>query len=77
MSTFPQPFISTTSHWRATNRGLSSLYGHGAAASLPTHADIVIVDGGTMGASLAYFLSRREAEGNGKVVVLVEAKGCG
>jgi NADPH-dependent 2,4-dienoyl-CoA reductase/sulfur reductase-like enzyme len=74
MSTFPQPFISSTSHWQATNRGSTSLYGHGADAVLPDTADIVIVGGGTMGASLAYFLTRAGAEGAGKRVVLLEAK---
>ncbi len=74
MSRFPQPFISTTSHWQATNRGPTSLYNHNAEASLPETADIVIVGGGTMGASLAYFLTREGAEGAGKRVVLLEAK---
>ncbi len=73
MSGFPQPFISTTSHWQATNRGPTSLFSH-ESSELPATADIMIIGGGTMGASLAYFLTRKGAEGDGKRIVLVEAK---
>lgn len=76
MSTFPQPFKSTVSHWQATNRGQTSLYNvdHGP---LPEIADIVIVGGGIMGASLAYQLTRPGAHGEGKKIVLLEAKDAG
>jgi hypothetical protein len=74
MSKFPQPWRSTVSHWQATNRGPSSLYGHGADDALPAEADIVLVGGGMMGAALAYFLTRDGAAGAGKRVVCVEAK---
>lgn len=75
MSTFPQPFKSSVSHWQATNRGPTSLYLHNASVtSVPGSADIVIVGGGMMGASLSYFLTREGAEGRGKNIILVEAK---
>lgn len=81
---FPQTFISTVSHWQATNRGPSALYLHNKDAALPTTADIVIVGGGMMGASLAYFLTRPGGAGEKKKVVCLEAKdladgasGCG
>ncbi|WWD21793.1 hypothetical protein CI109_106281 [Kwoniella shandongensis] len=77
MSSFPQPFISSTSHWQATNRGPSSLYNHNKDVSPPSHADILIVGGGMMGSALSYFLTRKGAEGDGKKVVLVEAKDIG
>ncbi len=57
MSTFPQPFLSSISHWQATNRGPTSLYNHNSEKSLPKETDILIVGGGTMGASLSYFLT--------------------
>ncbi|KAL1406256.1 hypothetical protein Q8F55_007951 [Vanrija albida] len=71
---FPQPYLSTVSHWQATNRGPTALYGHNKDAALPASADIVIVGGGMMGAALAYFLTRPGAAGDGKTVVCVEAK---
>ncbi|KAL7415205.1 FAD dependent oxidoreductase-domain-containing protein [Mrakia frigida] len=74
MSTFPQPFISTCSHWQATNKGPSSLYLINKDTPLPKEADIVIVGGGMMGCALAYFLTRPGGEGEGKKVVLLEAK---
>ncbi len=74
MSKFPQPWRSTVSHWQATNRGPSSLYGHGADDALPAEADIVLVGGGMMGAALAYFLTRDGGAGAGKRVVCLEAK---
>lgn len=77
MSAFPQPSTSTVSHWQATNRGPDSLYGWNVDAPVPDEAEIVIVGGGTMGASLAYFLTREGAEGEGKRVVIVEARDVG
>ncbi|KAK8845644.1 hypothetical protein IAR55_006360 [Kwoniella newhampshirensis] len=77
MSTFPQPFKSSVSHWQATNRGTQSLYGYNKDGKPPAQADIVIVGGGTMGASLSYFLTRDGAEGAGRKVVLLEAKDIG
>ncbi|KAK8847700.1 hypothetical protein IAR55_005559 [Kwoniella newhampshirensis] len=77
MSSFPQPFISSTSHWQATNRGPSSLYNHNRTVSPPSEADILIIGGGMMGSALSYFLTRQGAEGDGKRVVLVEAKDIG
>ncbi|KAJ9091392.1 hypothetical protein QFC20_007640 [Naganishia adeliensis] len=77
MSAFPQSSESTVSHWQATNRGRDSLYGHNKDASVPHEADIVIVGGGTMGVSLAYFLTREGAEGAGKKVVVLEARDVG
>ncbi|TXT08636.1 hypothetical protein VHUM_02764 [Vanrija humicola] len=71
---FPQKFVSTVSHWQATNRGPTSLYLHDKDAELPASADIVIVGGGMMGASLAYFLTRSGAAGANKKVVCLEAK---
>jgi hypothetical protein len=41
---------------------------------IPEEADIVIVGGGTMGASLAYFLTRQGAMEAGKKVVVLEAR---
>ena len=77
MSTFPEPWTSSVSHWQATNRGRTSLWGHNEHAKLPTEADVVIVGAGTMGSSLSYFLTREDAYGAGKKVVCVEAKDCG
>lgn len=75
MSTFPQPFLSSVSHWQATNRGPGSLYSHtNPSTGLPDSADIVIVGGGLQGAALAYFLSREGAAGHGKAIVVLEAK---
>lgn len=71
------PISQTVSHWQATNRGPSSLYGHNTSAPVPGEADIVIVGGGTMGAALAYFLTREGAEGEGKRVVVLEARDVG
>ncbi|KAK4686734.1 hypothetical protein P7C73_g3382, partial [Tremellales sp. Uapishka_1] len=71
---FPQPFVSSTSHWQATNRGPTSLYNHNKDAIPPSEADILIIGGGMMGAALSYFLTRNGAEGHGKKIVLVEAK---
>lgn len=77
MSTFPQPFISSTSHWQATNRGPGSLWGLNADAPIPESADLVIIGGGLAGCALAYFLTRPGAEGEGKRIVLLEAKDIG
>ncbi|WRT70480.1 uncharacterized protein IL334_007478 [Kwoniella shivajii] len=74
MSTFPQPWISTVSHWQATNRGPTSLYLHNSEADLPTTADVVIIGGGMMGSALSYNLTRPGAYGDGKKIVCVEAK---
>lgn len=74
MSKFPQPWRSTVSHWQATNRGPSSLYGHGKDDKLPSEADVVIVGGGMMGSALSCFLTREGAYGAGKRVVCIEAK---
>lgn len=75
MSTFPQPILSSVSHWQATNRGPGSLYSHtNPSTGLPDSADIVIVGGGLQGAALAYFLSREGAAGHGKAIVVLEAK---
>ena len=65
MSGFPQPFVSTVSHWQATvcvlrplddsnlifqNRGPGSLYGHGRDDSLPSEVlDYVIIGAGLTG----------------------------
>ncbi|KAJ9092815.1 hypothetical protein QFC21_006691 [Naganishia friedmannii] len=45
-----------------------------AAQEMPEEADIVIVGGGTMGASLAYFLTREGGIGKGQKVVVLEAR---
>ncbi|KLT41356.1 FAD dependent oxidoreductase, partial [Cutaneotrichosporon oleaginosum] len=74
MSKFPQPWRSTVSHWQATNRGPTSLYGHGADDELPEDADILIVGAGMMGCALSYFLTRLGGAGAGKRVVCVESK---
>ncbi|GMK56363.1 hypothetical protein CspeluHIS016_0302030 [Cutaneotrichosporon spelunceum] len=73
MSKFPQLWQSTVSHWQATNRGSSALYGY-PAGPLPHEADIVIVGGGMMGSALSYFLTRGNGAGAGKRVVCIEAK---
>lgn len=74
MSSFPQPFRSTVSHWQATNRGLDTLYDHGRDEPLPENViDYVIIGGGMTGASLAYALSREGVAPNAKIVLL-EAK---
>jgi hypothetical protein len=93
MSTFPQPWTSTVSHWQATNRGAQSLWNHGRGAALPFEADVVVVGAGMMGAALAYFLTLEDdldvdKEGKhgkhghkhkhkGKHVVVLDAKDCG
>ncbi|KAK4688131.1 hypothetical protein P7C73_g1980, partial [Tremellales sp. Uapishka_1] len=75
MSAFPQPWTSSVSHWQATNKGLSALWGHGARDPLPTAVvDYVIIGGGMTGSSLAYQLTRPGAAGPNKSVVLLEAK---
>ncbi|TXT10487.1 uncharacterized protein COLE_04421 [Cutaneotrichosporon oleaginosum] len=74
MPPFPQPFVSTTSHWQATNRGPTSLWNHGRDAPLPASADIVIIGAGITGASLAYHLTREGGAGVGKTVVVLEAR---
>lgn len=56
------------------NKGPSSLFLLNKDAPLPKTADIVIVGGGMMGCALAYFLTRPGAEGEGKKIVLLEAK---
>ncbi|CED85316.1 FAD dependent oxidoreductase [Phaffia rhodozyma] len=75
MSAFPQKFTSTVSHWQASNRGPNSLYLHGSKDPLPKEeVDFLIIGAGITGASLAYQLTRRGGAGEGKSVVLVEAK---
>lgn len=74
MPPFPQPFVSTTSHWQATNRGPTALWNHGRDATLPTQADIVIIGAGITGSSLAYQLTRPGGAGEGKRVVVLEAR---
>ncbi|RSH86042.1 uncharacterized protein EHS24_004246 [Apiotrichum porosum] len=74
MPAFPQPFTSTVSHWQATNRGPTSLWNHGRDAPLPTKADIVIVGAGVTGSSLAYHLTRPGDVGEGKRIIVLEAK---
>jgi hypothetical protein len=50
MSSFPQPWTSTVSHWQATNRGASSLWNHGREDQLPSEViDYVIIGGGITG----------------------------
>ncbi|WVQ85703.1 hypothetical protein IAT38_007869 [Cryptococcus sp. DSM 104549] len=74
MSTFPQPFVSTVSHWQATNRGKASLFGHNKEKSLPTEViDYVVIGAGMAGASTAYHLTR-PGIADGKSVVVLEAK---
>ncbi|KAK8850329.1 hypothetical protein IAR55_004246 [Kwoniella newhampshirensis] len=77
MSTFPQPWISTVSHWQATNRGPTSLYLHNSKATPPASADVVIIGAGMAGSALSYFLTRPGAYGEGKKIVCVEAKDVG
>lgn len=74
MPPFPQPFTSTTSHWQATNRGPTALWNHGRDAPLPSSADIVVIGAGITGASLAYQLTRPGGAGEGKRVVVLEAR---
>ncbi|WVQ83329.1 hypothetical protein IAT38_005468 [Cryptococcus sp. DSM 104549] len=74
MSPFPESTTSTVSHWQATNRGLDALWEHGSTAPLPKTTDILIVGGGITGASLAYQLTRPGAAGEGKTIVMLEAK---
>ncbi|GHJ88006.1 hypothetical protein NliqN6_4408 [Naganishia liquefaciens] len=68
----PTPCVS---HWQATNRGPTSLFGHNALPSvrIPERADLVIIGGGTMGASLAYFLTRQN-DWAGRSMVVLEAR---
>ncbi|KAL7411653.1 FAD dependent oxidoreductase [Mrakia frigida] len=75
MSSWPQPFTSTVSHWQATNKGPKSLWNYGKESSLPKErVDIVIIGAGMTGASLAYQLTRPGAAGEGKTILLLEAK---
>ncbi|ODN76474.1 hypothetical protein L198_08069 [Cryptococcus wingfieldii CBS 7118] len=74
MSTFPQPFTSTVSHWQATNRGKDSLFGHNKDKALPGDVvDYCVVGAGMAGATTAYRLTRPGVE-EGKRVVILEAK---
>ncbi|WWD18874.1 hypothetical protein CI109_103329 [Kwoniella shandongensis] len=74
MTTFPQPFTSTVSHWQATNRGKSSLFNHNRDKKLPTDVvDYVVIGAGMAGASMAYHLTR-PGIADGKKVVVLEAK---
>ncbi|WVQ88600.1 hypothetical protein IAS59_002336 [Cryptococcus gattii] len=74
MSSFPQPFTSTVSHWQATNRGKSSLFGHNKEKTLPEHViDYVVIGAGMAGASTAYYLTR-PGVADGETVVVLEAK---
>ncbi|WWD02358.1 hypothetical protein V865_000397 [Kwoniella europaea PYCC6329] len=74
MSKWPQPFVSTVSHWQATNRGRRSLYNHNKDAPLPTEViDFVIVGGGIAGTTMAYHLTR-PGVADDKTVVVLEAK---
>ncbi|TXT12854.1 hypothetical protein VHUM_01255 [Vanrija humicola] len=77
MPFWPQPYESTTSHWQQTNRGPDSLWNHGREAQLPAEADYVIVGAGVTGVSLAYHLTRPGAAGEGKTVVILDAKDVG
>ncbi len=77
MSTFPQSWKSTVSHWQATNRGPTSLWLHNSTRKLPKQADTVIIGAGMAGSALSYFLTREGAYGDGKRVVGLEAKDCG
>lgn len=56
-----------------TTIGNTTNNGH-VVEEVPEEADIVIVGGGTMGASLAYFLTRQGAMKAGKKVVVLEAR---
>lgn len=56
------------------NRGPTSLWNHGRDDPLPETADYVIIGAGITGASLAYQLTRPGAAGEGKTVVVLEAK---
>ncbi|TYJ51751.1 hypothetical protein B9479_007661 [Cryptococcus floricola] len=74
MSTFPQPFTSTVSHWQATNRGKDSLFGYNKDKALPGDVvDYCVVGAGMAGATTAYRLTRPGVE-EGKRVVILEAK---
>ncbi|WRT68174.1 uncharacterized protein IL334_005149 [Kwoniella shivajii] len=74
MSNWPQPFVSTVSHWQATNRGRKSLYNHNKEAELPTEViDYVIVGAGMAGSTMAYHLTR-PGIADGKSVIVLEAK---
>jgi len=81
MSTFPQPWNSTVSHWQATNRGPNTLWNHNRDASFETDTvDTVIVGGGMMGAALSYFLTREASDKGsdaGKTIYCLDAKDCG
>ncbi|KAI9634339.1 FAD dependent oxidoreductase [Dioszegia hungarica] len=83
MSSFPQTFISTVSHWQASNRGPTSLYNYGKGSSLSENAHVVIIGAGMTGersdakrkgASLAYQLINQGALPKGKKVAVLEAK---
>jgi hypothetical protein len=53
MSSFPQSWTSTVSHWQATNRGASSLWNQGREDPLPSEVvDYVIIGGGITGSLL-------------------------
>ncbi|WVQ71310.1 hypothetical protein IAR50_000837 [Cryptococcus sp. DSM 104548] len=74
MSTFPQPFTSTVSHWQATNRGPDAFFGHNKDKPLPHGViDYVVVGAGMAGASTAYHLTRKGVS-PGKTIVVLEAK---
>ncbi|WVF66161.1 hypothetical protein IAT40_000901 [Kwoniella sp. CBS 6097] len=74
MSTFPQPFKSTVSHWQATNRGKNTLYNHGCTDSLPAEVvDYAIIGAGICGSALAYSLTR-PGVADDKTIIVLEAK---
>lgn len=84
MSTFPQPWRSTVSHWHATDRA-DPLWNHNRNVPLSRawdassddsecETDILIIGGGMTGAALAYFLTR---SAEGKRIICVDAKDCG
>ncbi|OCF30874.1 hypothetical protein I316_07507 [Kwoniella heveanensis BCC8398] len=74
MSKFPQPFLSTVSHWQATNRGVETLYNYNRDEPLPSDVvDYVIVGAGMAGATMAYHLTR-PGVADGRKVVVLEAK---
>ncbi|KIR36724.1 hypothetical protein I352_00035 [Cryptococcus deuterogattii MMRL2647] len=74
MSSFPQPFTSTVSHWQATNRGKSSLFDHSKEKTLPEHViDYVVIGAGMAGASTAYHLIR-PGVADGETVIVLEVK---
>ncbi|WVR07343.1 hypothetical protein IAU60_004384 [Kwoniella sp. DSM 27419] len=76
MSKFPQPFLSTVSHWQATNRGVRTLYSYNKDEALPTEIiDYVVVGAGmaVIGSTMAYHLTR-EGVAKGESVVVLEAK---